>query len=154
MFFKSDLPQSDVIAGVLLTIFGLITLSVLIPTQTSSAGDASISPALLPQICTVGITGLAVLLTLRAVGRLRRGLAAGQAVPNAEWLSSIAVIVAVAASIVLFKFINPAVGAAFLIVGLMLYMNERRLWLLIGIPAVLLIGAWFLFYRVLGTAIS
>ena len=41
-----------------------------------------------------------------------------------------------------------------LIVGPMLYMGERRLWLLVGVPAVLLVGAWLLFYRVLGTAIG
>ncbi|MFY0611752.1 MAG: tripartite tricarboxylate transporter TctB family protein [Hyphomicrobiaceae bacterium] len=148
------MPKSDLIAGVFLTLFGLLTLLVLIPTQTSSGGDASISPALLPQICTIGITGLAILLTARAAGRIRRGLPAGETVPNAEWLSSIAVVVAVLASIVLFKLVNPAVGAGLLILGLMLYMGERRVWLLVILPSVLLIGAWILFYRVLGTAIA
>lgn len=148
------MPKSDVIAGISLTLFGMLALFVLIPNQTSSGGDASISPALLPQICAAGITGLAMLLTARAAGRLSRGLPAGQTVPNAEWLASAVVIVVVAASIAIFKFINPAVAAGLLIVSLMLFMGERRPWFLIGIPAVLLIGAWFLFYRVLGTAIA
>ncbi|MGI9422122.1 MAG: tripartite tricarboxylate transporter TctB family protein [Hyphomicrobiaceae bacterium] len=148
------MPKSDLIAGVALTVFGVVTLFILIPTQTSSGGDATISPALLPQICAIGITGLAILLTLRAAGRLRRGLAAGQIVPATEWLSSLAVIIAVAAGIALFKFVNPGLAAGFMIISLMLYMGERRLWFLIGIPAVLLIGSWFLFYRILGTAIA
>jgi len=148
------MPKSDLIAGIFLTLFGLLALFVLIPTQTSSGGDASISPALLPQICAAGITGLAMLLTARAAGRLSRGQPAGQTVPNAEWLASAAVIVTVSASIAIFKFINPAVAAGLLIVSLMLFMGERRPWLIVGIPAVLLIGAWFLFYRVLGTAIA
>ena len=137
-----------------MALFGLLMLFVLIPTQTSSGGDASISPALLPQICAVGITGLAMLLTARAAGRLSRGLAAGQVVPNAEWLASAVVIVVVSAAIALFKFVNPAVAAGLLILSLMLFMGERRIWLLVCIPAVLLVGAWFLFYRVLGTAIA
>ena len=148
------MPKSDLIAGVLLTLFGLLTLFVLIPTQTSSGGDASISPALLPQICAAGITGLAMLLTARAAGQLSRGLPAGQTVPNAEWLAAAVVIVVVSAGIAIFKLVNPGLAAGLLIVSLMLFMGERRPWLLIGIPAVLLIGAWFLFYRVLGTAIA
>lgn len=148
------MPKSDLFAGLFLTVFGLLTLFVLIPTQTSSGGDATISPALLPQICAIGITGLAILLTMRAAGRIRSGKAAGQVVPHAEWLSSIAVIVGVGGGVALFKFVNPAVAAGVMIVGLMLYMGERRIWLLVGIPAVLLVGAWALFYRVLGTAIG
>jgi hypothetical protein len=148
------MPRSDLIAGVSLTVFGLLTLFVLIPTQTSSGGDASISPALLPQICAIGITGLAILLTFRSAGKLKRGEAAGQEVPNAEWQSSVAVIIAVVAGVLIFKFIHPALATALMIAGLMLYMEERRIWLLVGLPAVLLVSAWYLFYEILGTAIS
>ncbi len=148
------MPKSDLIAGIVLLVFGLAMLAVVIPTQTSQGGDATISPALLPQICAVGITGLAVLLTLQAVGRLRRGRPAGVPVPAAEWWAVLAVLLVVGAAIALFMWVSPAVAALLLIVGPMLYMGERRLWLLAGIPAVLLGGAWLLFYRVLGTAIG
>jgi len=148
------MPKSDLYAGIGLMVFGLITLFVLIPTQTSDGGDASISPALLPQICAVCITGLAVLLTMQAAGKLKRGKAAGQAVPTAEWISSVAVIAAVGVAVLLFKYVNPAVAAGLLILGLMLYMGERRIYFLVGIPASLLFGAWLLFYKVLGTAIG
>ena len=147
------MPKSDLIAGIVLLVFGLVMLAVVIPTQTSEGGDATISPALLPQICAIGITGLAVMLTLQATGRLRRGVAAGIRVPAAEWWSALAVLLAVVAAIALFVWVSPAVAAVLLIVGPMLYMGERRIWLLVGIPAVLIVGAWFLFYRVLGTAI-
>ena len=148
------MPKSDLIAGVVLLVFGLAMLVIVIPTQTSEGGDATISPALLPQICAIGITGLAIMLTLQATGRLRRGVAAGIRVPAAEWWSALAVLLAVGAAIALFVWVSPAVSAAVLVVGLMLYMGERRIWLLAGIPAVLLVGAWLLFYRVLGTAIG
>ncbi len=142
------------IAGVVLLVFGLAMLVLVIPAETSEGGDASISPALLPQICATGIAGLALLLTLRAAGRLRRGQAAGQSVPASEWRSALAVLLAVAGAIAIFVLVSPAVAAGLLVAGLMLYMGERRLWLLAGVPATLLIGAWLLFYRVLGTAIG
>ncbi len=148
------MPKSDLVAGIVLLLFGLAMLAVVIPTQTSEGGDATISPALLPQICAAGITGLAALLTLQAAGRLRRGAAAGVRVPAAEWWALLAVLLAVAAAMALFVWVSPAAAAALLIAGPMLYMGERRLWLLAGVPAALIIGAWFLFYRVLGTAIG
>ena len=148
------MPKSDLIAGIVLLVFGLAMLAVVIPTQTSEGGDATISPALLPQICSVGITGLAVMLTVQAAGRLRRGRAAGVRVPASEWWAMLAVLLAVGAAIALFVRVSPAVAAALLVVGPMLYMGERRIWLLVGIPATLLGGAWLLFYRVLGTAIG
>ena len=148
------MAKSDLISGIVLTIFGLALLAYIIPTQTSEGGDATISPALLPQICAVGITGLAVLLTLKAAGRLRRRLPAGTAVPHSEWWSALAVLIAVSAAASIFKWVSPGLSAVLLVVGLMLYMGERRLWALIGFPAVLVVRAWFLFYRVLGTAIG
>ena len=148
------MPKSDLIAGIVLLVFGLAMLAAVIPAQTSEGGDATISPALLPQICSVGIAGLGVLLTLQAAGRLRRGAAAGVRVPGAEWRAMLAVVLAVAAAIALFVWVSPAAAAVLLVVGPMLYMGERRIWLLAGIPAVLLVGAWLLFYRVLGTAIG
>ena len=148
------MPKTDLIAGVFLTLFGLLTLLVLIPTQTSEGGDASISPALLPQICAIGITGLAIILTFVAAGKLRRGEAAGLSVPHAEWYSAGAVLIAVIGGIALFKWVSPGLATVVMIVGLMLYMGERRIWLVVGIPGFLLIGSWLLFYRVLGTAIG
>jgi uncharacterized membrane protein len=151
---KDRAPNSDLIAGVILALFGVLMLFVLIPSQTSAGGDATISPALLPYICSIGITGLAMLLIARAAGRLRRGQPAGESVPNAEWIAAGVVIVFVSAAVAIFKLVNPAVAAGLLIVSLMLFMAERRIWLLVGIPGVLLFGAWVLFYRVLGTAIA
>lgn len=148
------MPKTDLYAGLGLMAFGLITLFVLIPAQTSEGGDATISPALLPQICALSITGLAVLLTFQAAGKIRRGKAAGQTVPASEWASAAAVILAVGVSILLFKYVNPAIAAGLLIVGLMLFMGERRIYFLVGIPGILLVGAWLLFYKVLGTAIG
>ena len=148
------MPKSDLISGIVLMLFGLVLLFYVIPTQTSEGGDATISPALLPQICAVGIAGLAMLLTFRAVGNLRRRVAAGKTVPMSEWWSALAVTLGVTVSVALFVWVNPAVAAGLLMVGLMLFMGERRVGFLIGIPLVLLVGAWFLFYKVLGTAIG
>ena len=147
------MPKSDLVSGAVLLAFGIAMLAFVIPAQTSEGGDASISPALLPQICAVGITGLAGLLVVGAAGRLRRGRAAGRHVPRPEWHSAAAVVAFVAAAIAVFVAAGPAFAGVLLILGPMLYMGERRWWLLLGLPTALLTGVWFLFYRVLGTAI-
>ncbi|MBT6277985.1 MAG: hypothetical protein HOI95_28100 [Chromatiales bacterium] len=148
------MPKSDLIVGVILMLFGISLLTFIIPDQTSEGGDATISPALLPQICAIGITGLAILLSLRAAGALRRGQAAGQTIPTAECWSAVTVIIAVTGAVALFTYVHPALAAGLLVLGLMLYMGERRIGFLISFPAALLIGSWYLFYQVLGTAIS
>ena len=148
------MPKSDLISGIVLMVFGVVLLVFVIPAQTSEAGDASISPALLPQICAAGITALAALLTFASVGKLRKGEAAGASVPAAEWWSGAVVLLTVTVCVVLFIWVNPALAAGLMIVGLMLYMGERRIGFLVGIPAVLLVGTWALFYKVLGTAIT
>ena len=60
------MPKSDLISAIVLVVFGLLMLGAVIPSQTSDGGDASISPALLPQICATAITGLAAILAIRA----------------------------------------------------------------------------------------
>ena len=144
------MPKSDLISAIVLVVFGLLMLGAVIPSQTSNGGDASISPALLPQICATAITGLAAILAVRAWRKLTRGEAAGQSVAASEWL----VVAAVSLAVILFFWVNPALAAAVLIAGLMVFMGERRWWLIIALPAVLITGTWALFTQVLGTAIG
>ena len=62
--------------------------------------------------------------------------------------------IAVSLAVILFLWVNPALAAAVLIAGLMVFMGERRWWLIIALPAVLITGTWALFTQVLGTAIG
>ena len=52
--------------------FGLLLLFWIIPAQTDQDTGAAVPPALLPQICAVGITGLAAILTLNASDEFQR----------------------------------------------------------------------------------
>ena len=148
------MPKSDFISAIVLMVFGLLMLGAVIPSQTSDGGDASISPALLPQICAAAITGLAAILAVRAWRKLSRGEAAGQAVATSEWLACLVVVVTVSLAVILFLWVNPAFAAAVVIAGLMVFMGERRWWLIVAVPAVLIVGTWALFTHVLGTAIG
>ena len=148
------MPKSDLISAIVLVVFGLLMLGAVIPSQTSDGGDASISPALLPQICATAITGLAAILAVRAWRKLTRGEAAGQSVAASEWLACAVGVAAVSLAVILFLWVTPALAAAVLIAGLMVFMGERRWWLIIALPAVLITGTWALFTQVLGTAIG
>lgn len=124
-----------------------------IPTQTIDGG-AVISPALLPQICAIGIMGLSALLVVSSLGRIRRGEAeAAWPIARGEWAAAAAVIVAVVGAVVLFDHVHPGVATVFVVLSLMLFMGERRWWLLAGLPAVLVAGGYVLFFHVLGMAL-
>tara|TARA_R110002096_G_scaffold122959_1_gene266196 strand:+ start:2499 stop:2936 length:438 start_codon:yes stop_codon:yes gene_type:complete len=144
------MPKADLIAGTLLMASGLLLLFVIIPDQTVQNTGAAIPPALLPQICAVGITVLAAILTLNAI----RGTAEEAPAPKpSEWRAMAAIVVIVLAGTVLFEYVHPAVAGAFVVLATMLYMGERRWYLLAGLPAGLVLGVYLLFYEVLGTAI-
>lgn len=149
------MDKSNLISGAVMTIFGLITLFIIIPTQTSTAGDATISPALLPQICALGIAVLGAVLVALSYGKLRRGEGSTEApVKLDEWVSAAVVVIVIAVAVVIFKLVHPGVAVVFLVLTLMLYMGERRWWLLAGIPGCLAIGGYIFFYRILGMAVA
>ena len=144
------MPKADLVAGVLLMGFGLLLLFWIIPAQTDQDTGAAVPPALLPQICAVGITGLAAILTLNA---LRGATPPGKAPKLTEWAAMAAVLVIILAGAALFTFVHPAVGGLFVSVATMLYMGERRWYLLIALPGTLVLCIYLLFYEFLGTAI-
>ena len=70
------------------------------------------------------------------MAQLSRGEAAGQAVATSEWLACLVVVVTVSLAVILFLWVNPAFAAAVVIAGLMVFMGERRWWLIVAVPAV------------------
>ena len=58
-----------------------------------------------------------------------------------------------ALALALFLWVSPLAAAIALILGTMLVLGERRIWLLVAMPAGLIVAVWYLFYHVLGTAI-
>ena len=144
------MARADLIAGVLLMGFGLVLLIWIIPAQTEPNTGAAVAPALLPQICAVGITILAAVLTLNGV----RGVTVNAEAPKkSEWAAMVAVVTFIILTTVLFKYVHAAVAGAFVCLATMLFMGERRWWALIGLPGALVLGVYLLFYEFLGTAI-
>ena len=145
-----EMPKADLLAGVLLMGFGLLMLFWIIPAQTEQDTGAAVPPALLPQICAIGITALAATLTLNA---LRGATPPGKAPKLTEWAAMGAVLVIILAGAAIFIHVHPAAGGIFVSLATMLYMGERRWYLLIALPGVLVLSIYLLFYELLGTAI-
>ena len=144
------MPKADLIAGVVLMIGGLALLFFIIPAQTEQDTGAAVPPDMLPQICALGITLLAAVLTLNAL----RGKTPDAKPPKAsEWRAMVAVVVIILAGAALFQYIHPVVAGLFVTLATMLYMDERRWHLLLALPAALVVIVYLLFYEFLGTAI-
>ncbi len=144
------MPKADLIAGVFLMLGGLLLLFVIIPAQTEQDTGAAVPPDLLPQICAVGITILAAVLTLNAL----RGKTPDIKPPKAsEWRALVAVVVIILAAVALFEHVHPAAAGFFVTLATMLYMEERRWYLLLALPGSLVAIVYLLFYEFLGTAI-
>ena len=83
------MPKADLIAGVFLMAFGLLMLFWIIPAQTDQDTGAAVPPDLLPQICAIGITILAAVLTINAA---RGTTPPGKAPKMTEWAAMAAVL--------------------------------------------------------------
>ncbi len=144
------MPRADLIAGILLMAFGVLMLFWIIPAQTDQDTGAAVPPDLLPQICVIGITILAAVLTINAA---RGTTPEGKAPKLTEWAAMVAVIAIIVAGAALFTHVHSAVGGFFVSLATMLYMGERRWYLLIALPSSLVLIIYLLFYEFLGTAI-
>ena len=149
------MANRDLISGLVMFVFGIVMLLYVIPNEIVEGGDYTISPALLPQICAVGITGLAALLIVKAVTTGRSGEAAaaeeeGRPMP---WGPALAALAAVTAAVAIFRVAHPAPAVLFLVAALMLYMGERRWYFVIGLPVALLAIGYVLFYEILGQVV-
>lgn len=135
-------------------LFGIVMLVFVIPTEIVEAGDYTISPALLPKICAIGITALAALNIVKAARRMRTGEIATGADRPMPWGPALAALATVVAGILIFKYLHPAPAVLLMVTALMTYMGERRWLLLIGLPVGLLVFGYVLFYHVLGMVVA
>jgi hypothetical protein len=149
------MEKSNLITGAVMSIFGLFTLLYIIPTQTSEAGDATISPALLPEICALSISILGALLAIMSLNQLRAGATSDESpIKRDDLISAVFVLLAIGFSSAVFILVNPALASLILVLSLMLYMGERRLPLLVAIPTTLTLAGYLLLYEVLGMTIA
>jgi len=146
--------RNELISGVAMLLFGILMLVVIIPTEIVEGGDYTISPALLPKICAIGITALAALNIVKAVRRMQAGETSVDAGRPMPWGPALAALATVVAGILIFRYLHPAPAVLLMVAALMAYMGERRWLLLIGLPIGLLITGYLLFYQVLGLVVA
>lgn len=146
--------KANVISGVILMCLCLLGLTFLIPSQIEQGPPDMMSPRLVPNMMLVLIAALAALLVVQNWG-------AGRAVAERDkppisvedlfWLMKIGGVFGI--SIAGHLLVGPLVGAIVLLDGTLLLLGERRLVILLGLPALILGGIYVLYYHVLGTAI-
>ncbi len=149
------MKKANLVSGIILLLFSLALLFWVIPEQVEDAFDGQVSPRLLPQICAVGIGLLSLVLIFSNFTAFTEP-GAKEAPPALSWLEIRAWLVIagmMAVSIFVFTLAGPIVACTLLIVGILFAMGERRILPYILIPAVLLTGSYFMFYKLLGTAI-
>ncbi|MCC6008825.1 MAG: tripartite tricarboxylate transporter TctB family protein [Rhodobacteraceae bacterium] len=146
--------QADLVSGVILGLFGLVMLLVVIPAQIEQAPRGFVSPRLVPNMMMIAVTGLSLLLVLKALrGAGYRGGDDAGLFPRHEIMVSLRLVLVFALAIALFVWTVPLAAGIALIVGALLALGERRPIVLIVMPAALLLAVWALFYKLLGTAI-
>lgn len=144
--------QANLISALVLLIASVLFWFWVIPAQIGESQGEEVSPRLLPYICVLGIGVLSIFLLVnnwRAKGN-------EQASPI-SWAEARAFAVIgslLAIGIGVFMYLGALAATLFIVWGILLAMGERRPLPLLLIPGVLLLGAYLLFYKVLGTAIA
>lgn len=146
--------RANVFSGVVLAVFGLVMLFAVIPWQIAPGPKGMMSPRVVPSIMMAVITALSVLLV---VNNLRSGSASGIEekfpISRAEFAALVKLGGVFALAIAFYLWLSPLAAGVALLVGALVVLGERRIMVITLMPAALLLAIWFLFYRVLGTAI-
>ena len=145
---------ANLVSGVILILFGLIMLVLVIPAWIEEGPDGMMSPRLLPQMMVwliVGLSGLLVVSNLRAAPPDDDGT---PPISRGEMLAFARIGGVFAVSLALLLAFGALPASAALILGALLALGERRPLVLVLMPLGLIGGAYILFYRLLGMAIS
>lgn len=150
--------RANVVSGVVLAVFGMAMLFAVIPWQIEPGPQGMMSPRLVPGMMMALVTALAVLLV---INNLRAAPDSEDADPEddaspivrGELLALVRIGAIFALAVALFSWVSPLAAGVIVVAGALLVLGERRPWMILGMPAILLLALWFLFYKVLGTAI-
>lgn len=150
--------RANVVSGVVLAVFGMAMLFAVIPWQIEPGPQGMMSPRLVPGMMMALVTALAVLLVinnLRAAPDSKDADSEDDASPivRGELLALVRIGAIFALAVALFSWVSPLAAGVIVVAGALLVLGERRPWMILGMPAILLLALWFLFYKVLGTAI-
>lgn len=144
--------RANIISGAVLVIFGFVMLLAVIPMQIAPGPEGMMSPRLVPAMMMIVVTGLAALLVVINLGA-ETGLEPASPVSRPEVIALMKMGAVFALAIILYLWMSPLAAAAALIVGALLALGERRPFVIVLMPALLLLALWLLFYKVLGTGI-
>ena len=139
--------QSDIISGLVLTVFGLVTIFVIVPDQISGSSAYGVAPDVFPLTLIWATTIFSVVLWVSRLIKGRGGPREESPLPAKDWafIAAMAVFLAVAvAAIAYLGFIAAGIAIVAL---LMLVMGERRNPLRLGLVSVITpVALYFVFW--------
>lgn len=148
--------RANVISGIVLAAFGLVMIFAIIPWQIETAPPGFVSPRLVPYITMAVMVVLSVILIANnwRVPANENSEDKASPISRSELIALTKIGAVFALAITLYLLVSPlAAGAALLVVSF-LVLGERRPLPITAISASILLAIWFLFYQVLGTAIT
>jgi|TARA_R110002126_G_scaffold86592_1_gene209062 putative tricarboxylic transport membrane protein len=148
------MKRADAISGGVLFAFAAVMLFFIIPSQIETGPSGMVSPRLVPNIMMVALAGLSALLVWKSAANVNADDTAGDPViSRAELWAALKLSLVFAGAIVSFLWGSALIAGVVLVSGSLLALGERRIWVLILMPAALMFFLWLVFYKLLGTAI-
>jgi hypothetical protein len=162
--------KSDFVASIILFFTGIIFYFIIIPQEIVLEDEAIIGPDLLPNICIILITFLSALLFLKSIKKEIKKENNNEET-NAVYDNSMMLKVksefslleikrvvllslSILISILLFTYVDVLIASIFLILSSCLVCGLKKIWIILSLSSGLLFLAYFLLYKVLGTAVG
>ena len=162
--------KSDFVASIILFLTGIIFYFIIIPQEIVLEDEAIIGPDLLPNICILLITFLSALLFLKSIKKEikkennneetntvydnSRMLKVKSEFSLLEIKRVVLLSLSILISILLFTYVDVLIASIFLILSSCLVCGLKKIWIILSLSSGLLFLAYFLLYKVLGTAVG
>ncbi len=162
--------KSDFVASIILFFTGIIFYFIIIPQEIVLEDEAIIGPDLLPNICIILITFLSALLFLKSIKKEikkeNNNEETNTVYDNSMMLKVksefslleikrvVLLSLSILISILLFTYVDVLIASIFLILSSCLVCGLKKIWIILSLSSGLLFLAYFLLYKVLGTAVG
>ncbi|MAR63656.1 MAG: hypothetical protein CMP43_01485 [Rickettsiales bacterium] len=162
--------KSDFVASIILFLTGIIFYFIIIPQEIVLEDEAIIGPDLLPNICIILITFLSALLFLKSIKKEikkeNNNEETNTVYDNSMMLKVksefslleikrvVLLSLSILISILLFTYVDVLIASIFLILSSCLVCGLKKIWIILSLSSGLLFLAYFLLYKVLGTAVG
>ena len=157
--------KPDFVSSIVLFFTGIIFYFVIIPREIILEDEAVIGPDLLPNICIILITFLSILLFIKSVKNVNQidgditeqnklDMFKGNYFSLIEIKRVFLLSLTILASILLFTYVDVLLASIFLVLGSCFVCGLKKIWVISTLSAGLILLAYFLLYKVLGTAVG